>query len=227
MSACEDLKHLYVTRHRVCKKLHSGQWRRQGGGRKLSPLWVDVQKLCNMCVLSLSWNFFVTHDKYIARRSSKEPRWYTDNTTGTGGTSYSKPPIDPYLTSPPVTKSWRRHWFRSKFLLYVSWQRWHCSHLLLSSGRAAIGWYLVATWPTPGNPPFFATNSLFNCRISCGVLLLTFMHVITSSIPSPPHSFVVGLQPFFLQILPTVAFLLLSSGLTPRIPRTVYRYVWA
>jgi len=28
-----------------------------------SALWVDVQKLCNMCVLSLSWNFFVSHDK--------------------------------------------------------------------------------------------------------------------------------------------------------------------
>jgi len=27
------------------------------------PLWVDVQKLRNMCVLSLSWNFFVSHDK--------------------------------------------------------------------------------------------------------------------------------------------------------------------
>jgi len=49
------------------------QWRRQGGG-EASPLWVDVQKLCNMCVLSLSWNFFVSHDKYIARLSSKEPR---------------------------------------------------------------------------------------------------------------------------------------------------------
>ena len=44
-----------------------------GGGGSF-PLWVDVQKLCNMCVLSLSWNFFVTHDKYIARPSSKEPR---------------------------------------------------------------------------------------------------------------------------------------------------------
>ena len=33
-----------------------------------------VQKLCNMCVLSLSWNFFVSHDKFIARPSSKEPR---------------------------------------------------------------------------------------------------------------------------------------------------------
>ena len=44
-----------------------------GEGGSFSP-WVDVQKLCNMCVLSLSWNFFVSHDKYIARPSSKEPR---------------------------------------------------------------------------------------------------------------------------------------------------------
>jgi len=49
----------------------SGAVRWEGG--KL-PLWVDIQKLCNMCVLSLSWNFFVSHDKYIARPSSKEPR---------------------------------------------------------------------------------------------------------------------------------------------------------
>ena len=45
-----------------------------GGNGEASPLRVDVQKLCNMCVLSLSWNFFVSHDKYIARPSSKEPR---------------------------------------------------------------------------------------------------------------------------------------------------------
>ena len=45
-----------------------------GGRGEASPLWVDVQKLCNMRVLSLSWNFFVSHDKYIARLSSKEPR---------------------------------------------------------------------------------------------------------------------------------------------------------
>ena len=56
-----------------------------GGWGGSFPLWVDVQKLYNMCVLSLSWNFFVSHDKYIARPSSKEPRGYTDNTTGTGG----------------------------------------------------------------------------------------------------------------------------------------------
>ena len=46
----------------------------RGEGEELPPLWVDVQKLCNMCVLSLSWNFFISHDKYIARPSSKEPR---------------------------------------------------------------------------------------------------------------------------------------------------------
>ena len=51
--------------------LPSGAARGKGGS---FPLWVDVQKLCNMCVLSLSWNFFVSHDKYIARPSSKEPR---------------------------------------------------------------------------------------------------------------------------------------------------------
>ena len=52
--------------------LRSGAAR--GGKGEASTLWVDVQKLCNMCVLSLSWNFFVSHDKYIARPSSKEPR---------------------------------------------------------------------------------------------------------------------------------------------------------
>ena len=33
------------------------QWRCQGVWGEASPLWVDVQKLCNMCVLSLSWNY--------------------------------------------------------------------------------------------------------------------------------------------------------------------------
>ena len=45
-----------------------------GGEGEASPLWVDVQKVCNMCVLPLSWNFFVSHDKHIAMPSSKEPR---------------------------------------------------------------------------------------------------------------------------------------------------------
>jgi len=51
----------------------------RGGGWGSFPLWADVQKLCNVCVLSLSWNFFVSHDKYSARPSSKEPRLYTEN----------------------------------------------------------------------------------------------------------------------------------------------------
>ena len=55
----------------------------EGGGS--SPrLWVDVQKLCNMCV-------------------------HCSKCVSFWGTSYSRPPIDPYFTPPPVTKSWRRH----------------------------------------------------------------------------------------------------------------------
>ena len=71
----------------------------RGGEGGSFPLWVDVQKLCNMCVLSLSWNFFVSHDKYIARPSSRATlihRQYNRD----WGTSYSRPPIDPHLTSP-------------------------------------------------------------------------------------------------------------------------------
>ena len=75
------------------------KWRRQGARGEASPLWVDVQKLCNICVLSLSWNFFVSHDKYIAGPSSRATlihRQYNRD----WGTSYSRPPIDPYLTPP-------------------------------------------------------------------------------------------------------------------------------
>ena len=49
-----------------------GQWRRQGErGRKASPLWVNVRKLCNMCVLPLSWNFFVSHENILQDRRAK------------------------------------------------------------------------------------------------------------------------------------------------------------
>jgi len=47
----------------IMYSISSGAARREGG--EASPLLVDVQKLCNMCVLS--------HDKYIARPLSKEP----------------------------------------------------------------------------------------------------------------------------------------------------------
>jgi len=56
----------------------------RGGGGWSFPLWVDIQKYV-ICVCFMSWNFFVSNNKYIARPSSKEPRWYTDNTTRTGG----------------------------------------------------------------------------------------------------------------------------------------------
>ena len=52
-------------------------------GGEASPLLVDVQKLCNMCV-------------------------HCSKCVSFWGTSYSRPPIDPYLT-PPGTKTWRRH----------------------------------------------------------------------------------------------------------------------
>ena len=61
------------------------------------PLWVDVQKLCNMCV-------------HCSKRVSF---W---------GTSYSRPPIDPYLTSPPLLQNpggataW---WFLSFFKIWL------------------------------------------------------------------------------------------------------------
>ena len=55
----------------------------EGEGAKASPLWVDVQKLCNMCV-------------------------HCSKCVSFWGTSYYRPHTDPYLT-PPVTKSWRRH----------------------------------------------------------------------------------------------------------------------
>ena len=80
-----------------------------GGKGEASTLWVDVQKLCNMCVLSLSCNFFTSHDKFhckaVEQRATLIHRQYSRD----WGTSYSRPPIDPYLTPPPVTKSWRRH----------------------------------------------------------------------------------------------------------------------
>ena len=65
-------------------------------GGKLFPLWADVQKLCNMCVLSSSWNFFVSrqiHCKAVDQRATLIHRQYNRD----WGTSYSRPPIDPYL----------------------------------------------------------------------------------------------------------------------------------
>ena len=65
-SAVNAALHAFATEHRAagCGTVAAEQWRRQRGEGGSFPLWVDVQKLCNMCVLSLSWNFFVSHDKY-------------------------------------------------------------------------------------------------------------------------------------------------------------------
>ena len=70
-----------------------------GGKGGSFPSMGDVQKLCNMCVLSLSWNFFVSrqiHCKAFEQRATLIHRQYNRD----WGTSYSRPPIDPYLTSP-------------------------------------------------------------------------------------------------------------------------------
>jgi len=86
---------IVFTHHRSVEL--SGAARGEGGGS--FPLWADVQKLCNMCVLSLSWNFFVSHAKYIARPSSRATLIHGQYNRD-WGTSYSRPPTDPYLTSP-------------------------------------------------------------------------------------------------------------------------------
>jgi len=68
------------------------------GGRGKLPPYGWTSKNYVICVFSLSWNFFVSHDKYIARPSSRATlihRQYNRD----WGTLYSRPPIDPYLTS--------------------------------------------------------------------------------------------------------------------------------
>ena len=59
---------------------HSQRRRQRGVGGKLSPLWVDVQKLCNMCV-------------------------HCSKCVSFCGTSYSRPPIDPYLETSPLLQN--------------------------------------------------------------------------------------------------------------------------
>ena len=93
-----------------------GQWRRQGGRGEASPLWVDVQKLCNMivCAFIVMELLRITrqiHCKAVEQRATLIHRQYSRDL----GTSYSRPPLDPYLTSAPVTKSWRRHCSGGRF----------------------------------------------------------------------------------------------------------------
>jgi len=63
--------------------LEGGERGRKGRGREFPQVKVSIisgasphgwtSKNYVICVLSLSWNFLVSHDKYIARPSSKKP----------------------------------------------------------------------------------------------------------------------------------------------------------
>jgi len=79
--------------------LGAAQWRRQGGKGEASPLWVDVQKLCNMCAFIVMERLRITrqmHCTAVEQRARLIHRQYNWD----WGTSYSRPHIDPYLTSP-------------------------------------------------------------------------------------------------------------------------------
>ena len=60
---------LVTPRHTRSPLLGSGAARGREG--EASPLWVDVQKLCNMSVLSLSWNFFYHTTNTLQGRRAK------------------------------------------------------------------------------------------------------------------------------------------------------------
>jgi len=84
------------------------------------PLWVDVQKLCNMCVLSL---YHTTNTLQGRRAKSHVDTQTIQPGLGDFVGAYSRPPIDPYLTYPPVTKSWRRHCCRHRRNRPSCWTR--------------------------------------------------------------------------------------------------------
>jgi len=50
-------------------------------------------------------------------------------------------------------------------------------------------------------------------------------YLLLFGIPSPTHSFIPGLKPSFLQILPTAALPFSSAGFTTWIPQTVYCFL--
>jgi len=91
--------------HTDHSSIRQRQWRRQGGRGEASPLWVDVQKLCNVCVcafivMELHRITRQMHCKAVEQRATLIHRQYRD-----WGTSYSRPPIDPYLTPPPLLQN--------------------------------------------------------------------------------------------------------------------------
>ena len=72
--------------------------RSSGAARgEASPLWVDVQKLCNVCFhCHGTSSYHTTHCTAAEQRATLIHRQYNRD----WGTSYSRPPIYPYLTSP-------------------------------------------------------------------------------------------------------------------------------
>jgi len=90
---------LHATSSRVIL-LHSGVARGEGKGKLPPPMGGRpkiMQYVCAFIVVELHRITRQIHCKAVEQRATLI---YTDNTTGTGGTSYSRPPIDPYLTSP-------------------------------------------------------------------------------------------------------------------------------
>ena len=91
LTQCRDLCHVLLY-----TSIYSGAARGEG---ESFPLWVDVQKLCNMCVFIVMELLRITrqiHCKAVEQRATLIHRQYNWD----WGTSYSRPPIDPYLTSP-------------------------------------------------------------------------------------------------------------------------------
>jgi len=76
------------------------QWRRQGGRGKLPPYgWTSKNYVICVCAFIVMQLLRITrqiHCKAIEQRATLIHRQYN----GDWGTSYSRPPIDPYLTSP-------------------------------------------------------------------------------------------------------------------------------
>ena len=97
-------------RSRVCASVHpraSGA-ARGGEGGKLPPIGGRpkiMQYVCAFTVMELLRITRQIHCKAVEQRATLIHRQYNRD----WGTLYSRPPIDPYLTFPPVTKSWRRH----------------------------------------------------------------------------------------------------------------------
>jgi len=77
-----------------------------GGRRKASPYgWTSINYV--ICVS------FHCHGTSSYEKTNTKPYkfpMHCSKCDSFWGTSYSRPPIDLYLTFPPVTKSWRRHW---------------------------------------------------------------------------------------------------------------------